>query len=477
MVEQVRLCQVCGHINPGDGTKRCNNCSSFSGLITVTQAEAEQLAYRRRLRLFRSRLLRLALPLAIIIGLTVWAAVSLFNLGPSPPSAATSISTTTTRQTWAQSRRTAQNSGFTPQQAPVPQMVKWTYATSQPLLAAPAVVDDRIFLTTEDGRTVALDRQTGQSVWEYSSGLPSSSTPAVAGGLVIFCLRPGLVTTLDRDTGTLVWERDLGSPIYASPLIVSGTVYIGAGDSNLHALDAATGEKLWTFPTDDWVVSSAAYANDTVVVASQGSHIYIIDAKTGRQRLLYDTSANRLGTAPVIQGDLVYLTSDGGRVWAIDRQAKSYPFERFIWRVKVNFYVWQVLSELPLQKGSVWVRRLGGEIEHTPAVAHHTVYVTSTRGKVFALDAASGEEQWTTDLGVEVTAAPTVAGETVLIGTREGIVFGLDARNGAVMWDFPVGSEITDSPIVAGDTIYVVTREGKLHAITGPEQQSRARAD
>ena len=475
-VELVRVCQTCGHFNPADDTERCNNCwLALTGVTGVSRKEAEQGARRDRFHLRRRS--HLLLGLALAIGLFAWWMIDLFDVAPlvfPPAGATTSLSASVGPQTWAHARRTPQNTGFTPDPVPLPQKVRWTYATSEPLITSPAVADGRVYFTTEDGRTIALDAQRGQTVWEWEypgGGFPSSSTPVIAGGLVIFGLRPGMVIALDREAGTLRWERDIGAPILASPVVVNGSVYIGSADKKLYALDAATGQQRWGFATKDWIISSVAYADDTVVVASTGNLIYVVDTSTGRRRLVYDTGRGRgIGTGgPAIQGDMMYLGSKGGKVWAIDRRAITYPFGRGILYWKTNLYAWGVTSKAPVQKGSVWASPVVGDITGTPAVAHDTVYATSRQGKVFALDSTTGNERWTTDLDVAITAAPTVAGETVLIGTKNGIVFGLDADTGEVVWEFKTGDKITGSPIVVGDTMYVVSHDGKLYAITGAE--------
>ena len=466
-MEQVRACRNCSHINSIDNTGRCNNCSSFSGLVLVTRTEANRLILRHRLRFFRSRFVRFGLPLGVVIGLVIWWLVAFYGLGPTPASSTTNVSADLGPGTWAQTRRTSENAGFTPDQAPVPRTVKWIYDSLGTLSASPAISGDTIYLTNDAGRTVALNRQTAQPVWEYSSGYPSSSTPAVAGGLVILAFRPGLVVGVDRATGAERWQTNLGHTIFSSPVVADGSVYIGAGDSNLHVLDIATGEERWAFATQDWIVSPVAYSDGTIVVASQNNLFYIVDAKTGRKRLLFDTGRQRYGGGPTIQGDRVFTSSDRGWVWAIDRRAKTYPMERAIFWIKINLFVWQVISQPPIQRGSLWLKKVGGELRGFLAVDHDTVYGATRQGKVFALDSATGSFRWSTELGTLISTSPTVAGDTVLVGTRRGAVIGLAAATGEVLWDFKVGHEITDSPIVVGDTMYVVSADGKLTALTG----------
>jgi outer membrane protein assembly factor BamB len=468
--EDVRVCRFCGHIDAANSRGRCPTCDSFFGLEIAPRPEAEKLARQRRRSRVRRRRLYLVVALAVVISLTVWAVRVFFDLGLDPPKATTSVSASLAPHTWAQARRTAEHSGFIPDPAPMPQRVRWTYHTSKPLLASPAVVEPHVYLTTGDGRTVALDQHTGQVVWEFRSGWPSSSTPAVAGEMVMFAIRPGRVVALDRQTGERRWETDLKHPILASPIVVHGTVYIGAADKHLYALDAATGQERWAFAAKDWVVASVAYAEGRIIVASRHSRIHVVGAETGTERLVYDTGLGRhIGAGVAIQGDRAYFGSVRGRVWAIDWRATTYPLERMILFWKSNLFLWGMLSNPPVQKATVWIRRIRGDVVHTPALAHDMVYVATSRGKVEALDSATGTTVWSADLGVDITAAPTVAGTTVLIGTKDGVVFGLEAHTGAVLWEFKTAGAIGASPIVVGNTMYVVSFDGTLYAVTSAD--------
>ncbi len=465
-MEQVQVCRFCGHIGPIDDGGRCVNCQSFSGLTSIPRADAERLSRRRKFTIRRSRYLPLGLALAVVIGLVVWLFWDYLGLTPDPDRPASNLGPPIEAQSWPQVRRTGQGSGFTPEPAPDPHEVKWSFATNGPLLASPAVVGDRVYLTTEDGRALALDRRTGLVVWEYRSGYPSSSTPAVVDRFIIFAIRPGVVLALDRDTGALRWERDLESPVLASPVVRDGTVYIGAGDNKLYALDVVTGEELWNFKTDDWVIAPVAFAEDSVIVASKDNLVHVVDTDTGRRRLVYDTGRRRqvLG-GPATKDHLVFFGSQRGRVWAVDSRSRTLPWDRFVLFWQTNFHVWGWMSQPPVQRGSVWGSQVDGDVAHTPAVADNAIYVASVLGTVTALGAATGDRLWSTHLGSQVTAAPTVAGTTVLVGVESGIVFALDSGTGEVIWDFETGDKITGSPIVAEGMIYIVSHDGSLYAI------------
>lgn len=465
-VENVRVCRLCGHIDAVESQGRCPSCDAYSGLVALPRGDAERIARRYRRRAVRKRLVRVTLALAIVVSIGLWAAQVFWDQGFRPPKATTQASASVAPQVWAQVRRTPQNAGFTPETAPYPHRVQWTFKTPEPLSATPAVADRHVYLTTEDGRTVALDRQTGQLLWAYDNGGPSGSSPAVVGDDLIVAARPGVIAALRRDDGTPRWKTALGHAVLASPVVMNGTVFIGAADQNLYALDAATGEQRWSFATESWVVSAVAYAGERVITTSQDNRIHIVGSETGRMRLIYETGPGRhVGTSAVVQDHLAYFGSFRGRVWAVDWRGTTYPLERWMLFWQTNFFFWGWRSTPPIQKGTVWSACIDGDVTQTLALARNTVYAGTNTGQVGAFDALTGAESWKTDLGVRITSAPTVAADTLLIGTKAGTVAALNAQTGEVLWDFQTQGRITASPVVAGGVMYIASHDGTLYAV------------
>ena len=111
------------------------------------------------------------------------------------------------------------------------------------------------------------------------------------------------------------------------------------------------------------------------MLTTQDSNIFLVNAKTGRELLFYDIGYVRLGGGAVIGGDRAYFPSDRGWLWAIYRGARGYPFERAIWRLKLNLYVGQIIKSNPTQQAGLWSHLLGGDLTFTPALAHdHPLY-------------------------------------------------------------------------------------------------------
>ena len=468
--EQVRVCQVCGHLNPSNDSTRCINCWSFlTGIDLVPRDQAPQRSRLPKLHVWRRRYLYSVL--VATLALIIWPIADRLDPVPllfAPPGASSIAEPSTGSNAWPQSRNGSRNTGYTSAEAPLPDKVRWTYTSPEPLINSPSVVDGRVYLAMEDDRTIALDVQSGNVLWEYDSGWPSSSTPAVTGGTVISAVRPGIVVALDRFTGKLKWENITGSPILSSPVIADGTVYIGSADSSVHALDVATGKTRWVFPTGSWVVEGPAYADGTLTVASLDSELYIIGDRTARRQLIYDTGRGRhISGGPAVQGDKVYVGTEDGSIWALDRKARTYPFERGLLFWKVNFYIWGII-DAPIQKGTIWTNRVVSGMTKGIAVAPDAAYAGGRTGKVSAVDLESGDEIWVTNLDSEVTSSPTVAGKTVMVGTMDGRVVGLDRVSGEIAWEFQTGGKVTASPVVAENTLFIASTDGSLYAIQGP---------
>ena len=489
-MDLVRLCPVCEHINTPADAARCRSCWAFlTDTTPISRSEAERHINRVRIPVWRRRYL--IITLALILAVVAWRAVVMFDAIPllfPPPGPQTDVSADVQPGNWAQVRRTANSTGYTPEQALVPSKsvshadtparrsaearrfqwnVLWTFDAKEPLTNSVAVAGHQVFLSTEGGRTLSLDRETGRVLWEHRSPFPSSTTPAVTGDLAVTALRPGKVMALDRASGNVRWETDLGEPLFSSPVIADGRVYIGATDRNLHGLDAATGGKGWKYTSGDWVNAPPSYDYDLLAVSSRSTRVELIDTRTARRKLIYDVAGvRRVSGGPVIQGDLVYFGTQDGTVWAIDRNATTYPLERAIQFIRVNLYIWG-LGSLPIQKGTVWTHSIEGEMTHAPVVGPDAVFAATDGGRIAAIHAITGEGLWASDAGVEISSGLTVARNTVLAGTADGRVLGLAVDTGDLLWEFATGGAVSATPVVAGGVMYAASQDGKLYAVVG----------
>ena len=468
----VLLCRFCGHVNPlaaGDDPRRtgsrCANCGAFSGLEAVTEPEARQRSRRLRLGFLRNRIVRLAIVVLPILGLAIWVLWGYTGLPPDPPAPSSNIGDTSVASPagdWPQAGGGVTNSGaaagatLAGDAAPKP---VWSYVAGSPIMAAPAVIGDRVYLTAEDGSVVALERETGNLAWRYDSGLPAAVTPAVADGLVFVVFRPGVVSALQADTGEVAWSRRLRVASLPSPAVADGRLFVAETDKNrLLALDAATGETLWEYRLSDWVIAPPAVIDGKVIATASDANVHVINVETGQRRMIYDAgSARWVRGGPVATDDLLHFSSFGGRVWGIDYQGHRYPLERQILYVRTVLWLWGHTKQGPEQQGNVWSSQTAGEQPYTPALAGGVAVVADAKGMVTGLDTATGVILWETDLGDDITAGATTAGPVALVGDEHGRVTALSVADGSQQWAVALDGMVTAPPIAAAGLLLAAT--------------------
>ncbi|WP_340681221.1 PQQ-binding-like beta-propeller repeat protein [Natrinema gelatinilyticum] len=155
----------------------------------------------------------------------------------------------------------------------------------------------------------------------------------------------------------------------------------------------------------------------------------------------------RAGSFAVV-GKTVYLTTDDGRVHAIDATEGS---RKWKWNISLGNF---------------------GSVVGSPAVTTDTVYICGDQSgpTLTALDAASGDVRWKkADLGYASNQAPIVANGSVFL-VVDKVLYALDADTGEKQWQFrpkPVtidGQEHSDllvrRPVaVADDTVFAMSNK------------------
>ena len=111
-------------------------------------------------------------------------------------------------------------------------------------------------------------------------------------------------------------------------------------------------------------------------------------------------------------------------------------------------------------------------LEATPIVIDGVMYTSGVAGRVYALDAATGQVLWsfTPELDMQVNRTVccdmvnrgvVVANGKVFVGALDGILYTLDAGTGAVIWRADTndgsgrGINITGAPEIAGDVVII----------------------
>jgi eukaryotic-like serine/threonine-protein kinase len=404
--------------------------------------------------------------------------------------------------------RTGVYAGAGPVQTP---SLKWTFKAAGPIVTSPAVAGGVVYIASLSGHLYALDQATGQEKWNFKSSRPIASSPTVDDGTVYFVSSAGSLVAIDATTGQPKWvyaiehERrfeaqglhgypypkqtipDAWDVFTSSPAVAHGKVYFGSGDGNVYAVDAKSGVLQWKFATGDVVHASPAVAGGNVYIGSWDSQLYAIDAESGQQKWVF-----KAGQDPNYHNQVGFQSSPAvvdGTVYVGCRDAHVYALDAATGRKKWDY---------PTSKS--WVNG-------TPAVRDGTVYVgTSDTSRFMALDARTGRLKFAYTAGAYIFSSAALAGDLAYFGSHNGRLYAVNAATGELAWQFqtegakrdpmkilkPDGSlnreamtptfgdfqdmyvdfyrfvsvgAIMGSPAVDGGVVYVGSMDGNLYAL------------
>jgi eukaryotic-like serine/threonine-protein kinase len=202
--------------------------------------------------------------------------------------------------------------------------------------SSPAVANGKVFFGGGDGNVYAVDAETGTLQWKFATKDVVHTSPAVVNNTVYIGSWDSYLYAIDADSGQQKWAFKTGDDdvihnqvgFQGSPAVVDGTVYVGCRDAHVYAVDAGTGRKKWDYPTSkSWVIGTPAVRDGMVYVGtSDSSRFMALDAKTGRLRFNFKAGAYLFSSA-ALAGDLAYVGSHNGKLYAIDTKTGKQAWE------------------------------------------------------------------------------------------------------------------------------------------------------
>ena len=105
--------------------------------------------------------------------------------------------------------------------------VKWNRDKANSRLAAPLLVENRIYMITDTGVANCVDAETGDEVWKDRVGGTHVASPIFANGLIYFCSEEGDVTVIEAgDEFKVITKNHIADGMRASPSAAHGRLYL-----------------------------------------------------------------------------------------------------------------------------------------------------------------------------------------------------------------------------------------------------------
>jgi len=338
---------------------------------------------------------------------------------------------------------------------------------------------------TSYGHTLLFkSRNTGthyqESCVAYTRGMAYMASCATHG--------PGFnkIFALDTATGTIVWDRPIGSG-YVGPVIDGDIIYIGNYSHEtdplneyVYALNRFTGAVKWKKNIPNGIPESILYNKTHLFFASD--KVYCLDKQTGQTIWTYDLGSLSL-TKPILKDGAFFTASSQGRLVKLDIKTGIPVWEKTLaagpWDNSITadgkgrlFLAIARNNTLNAYDELTGARLWSFDLEACSlsfnALHKGIVFISDTKGWVYAVHSTSGTLKWKTKIGEKTDiSSPTLANGLVFIGTRDkekGSFFALDEETGRVLWTYRVGASVTAPPSIADGMLFCVTDDFHMYA-------------
>ncbi len=306
----------------------------------------------------------------------------------------------------------------------------------------------------------------GQIAWRNSSGF----SEMIATQSELFVASYWLYA-LNLTNGKGLWTETTGAGP-APPIAADGNmVYLGENVGPLTAFNATTGANSQI--GDTMTLATVAICGDVAYVNS-GPGRFPGGGPTDSLQALNLTSGQDLWTLnlasgffssyyPTTDGHMVYMLMDNGTVFAYSAASGT-----LVWRQTIPLVPVTTVSTITGSNRSVTVvvnPNAADDFVETPPLSGGKLFVTTTFGMMYALNATNGGMVWSTDLGTKITDArgsSAVAYGKIFEGTAAGLL-AIYATNGSIVWKAPLNSTDTGTPTVVDGYVFIADFSGTLY--------------
>lgn len=211
---------------------------------------------------------------------------------------------------------------------------RWVYTSSQPSLTlrgtgTPMTIEPVTFVGMANGRLSTLDNRNGQPLWERQIATPRGRSDVdrlvdLAGqpvlspdGRVFITSYNGRVVALEATRGGVLWESDLSSR--HAPVLVGNLLFVVTDHSHVVALDASSGQQVWrNNQLEDRWLTAPAFADGRIVVGDFEGYLHLLDAREGD--MVGRTRIHRSGISvrPLTEGNVIHVQANNGRLETLE---------------------------------------------------------------------------------------------------------------------------------------------------------------
>ena len=303
-------------------------------------------------------------------------------------------------------------------------------ASNAPIIAAPIIVDDKIFSISAKGILSAIDKKSYKTIWSADLKAKTVATNFSGGGMAY---------------------RD-------------GVIFLTHATRDMIAYDASVGRELWRRQLPDVTKAQPVLHKNIALVLTISNQLYAVDITNGRivwqHEGLPETISPNRNVAPIIHGDKVIVGYSSGQIVILDLDNGQ--------------ELWQI--NLSKESGDVLPGFMPVGLESQPIIDGSFMYVASGNGLLLKLNLENGLILW--QKKIRDVQAMNKSGNSIFVVTNAKQVAALDAGTGMIAWAtdlYPaqVGKKQKSqkpaqflTPLVINGELFVISSDGKMHQIS-----------
>ena len=195
-------------------------------------------------------------------------------------------------------------------------------------VAAPLVIENRLFAPNSDGNLYVFDLNDGQTnkqpvkVVELAGHLWAQ--PVTNGQLVFVNSLDHSVFAIDKDSYKIVWHEDLGGAIPNSPVLGGdGSLYVGSFNSQLEKFDPANGDHQAVEKTTAWVWGTPSLMEDNLYFGDLNGNFYSFDTKEGKYNWTPVKPNGPITASPLVFNDVILVATESGAIYEVNQEGQS----------------------------------------------------------------------------------------------------------------------------------------------------------
>lgn len=314
--------------------------------------------------------------------------------------------------------------------------VTWQFQAQEYSPFPPTIDSEQVFLSNFDGNIYSLDKKTGYKNWQFNlenSSLPD--TPVITNNqssLLYFASRHGTLYALDKVSGQMVWKKQFQTidtnKVFATGSIHFGSIYLDAQqiyllssiEKKMFALDQLSGKINWQIENIDFSFEEPIFLDQEIILKKNDSLLKInkIDGNI--------TKINRQGNENTIW-QILKVENDNKHLLIIDDKTLTKIDSDLN---KVEWQIENIIDDVLYKKNRIKPAEI--KVVNNKILAQKHIYLENSDVLV-AINYQSGQTIWEKPISSWVINQE-FDDSTAYLGGLNGDLTALDIENGQIKW-------------------------------------------